>query len=1028
MYNAHTQNSATHQGSRDSRHGKGKKKMLKIVPGMQQKSKTVRKKERRARRKEKRDKTHIRRINAQSSSHECSSRSADHWSEAPTFVIQQPFQAFDMTSDSALNCGLAVPRAVPEELQLSFSNATEVALQSCVHARTADEQHDAVQHLLAIPDMLPRRKAIMRTRKLLNPPKQPEKRLHQMLWRAQAARINHHITQGDVNSAIRCIDPLANLDSDLLWEAFNVSQIKHEEPDVPDESFKSYKSDSVTSETEVHGDQPGTYTTYSIKCDENILQQALKQLVSDRVHQGPSGWTAHQLQVAITRNHSTFQAAIHFVNTILKGDLPHLPDLLKASKATHRNQDGRKSALAHQEPWLQLVSTCAALSAASHPQMRDALQPRQMCFQNSKGTSSFSHAVQAGAVNHPDDVSLLLTLKDPHSSVSLQAVQDAVAIHTPELLPFVKWLYGACSTATAHEELSPTGLRPGDSFSRALISLTLSDLLKEVENNHAGIGVLAHQDAVVLQGPAAVVLSAVKDMKHLGADLGLRFTEEDYPVFPHTKAAAEGLDQLSGIVQVPGIVADGQIIAGSSQFASQHAKQRVKATDRDIKRAMGLPLPLQVKVPLLRGLVRARLSDLLAQDSAVTRSARRKLEDQAVLHLCKIMQCQESQLDRRQLLLPVRLGGSGIVELPYLHGGLANDAAYLTAAAHAQEMVKLGPPRFHPFAGKSGKKNNRKLKRLLSGLGDTGKTKLQTDFPNRQEFAALFSQLLKDSQDVRYENLLESHMDDVRNNGSPEQAARSKLDAARMRSVVHPCGHAWFNVLPARPALRLEDKEFLAGFWHMFAVVLHEAQTGQDEVKCKCGESLHEMTPGHTMTCQSFNKGWNTRHNMLQDTWIEAIEEVGFKTIKEPFVRDFIPGGIEEGQEYYGKRGDIVFWMGGEAQMTDVSVAHVSSSRSWSKAGAAALARDRLKANKYEKTPGNYVFVPLSMETYGTLGDPAEELIRRLAFEAYRRNLTQSVQEYIDRTHELLSVTLCQGNAGIYSSYHPLWIRVGEKQ
>ena len=175
------------------------------------------------------------------------------------------------------------------------------------------------------------------------------------------------------------------------------------------------------------------------------------------------------------------------------------------------------------------------------------------------------------------------------------------------------------------------------------------------------------------------------------------------------------------------------------------------------------------------------------------------------------------------------------------------------------------------------------------------------------------------------------------------------------------------------------------------------------------------------MTCKEFNKGWNTRHDQLVEAWCIIIERAGCATSLEPLVRDLVPGGIEKHEAFYGKRGDILFELNGEKILVDVSVAHVSKSQSWRLSGAAATARDRKKCRSYDHVPGNYEFVPLSMESYGTMGSPADELLRSLANAAYKSNLTESVNAFISLAHGELSVALCKGNSVLYRCYHDHW-------
>jgi hypothetical protein len=97
------------------------------------------------------------------------------------------------------------------------------------------------------------------------------------------------------------------------------------------------------------------------------------------------------------------------------------------------------------------------------------------------------------------------------------------------------------------------------------------------------------------------------------------------------------------------------------------------------------------------------------------------------------------------------------------------------------------------------------------------------------------------------------------------------------------------------------------------------------------------------------------------------------------------------------------------------------------RSGAAAAGRDRKKTKSYEQVPGTYEFVPLSMETYGTLGIPAEELIVRLAHAAHKANRTDSVETFVRLAQSELSMALCRGNSVLYRCYHEHWAKGGDR-
>jgi hypothetical protein len=85
--------------------------------------------------------------------------------------------------------------------------------------------------------------------------------------------------------------------------------------------------------------------------------------------------------------------------------------------------------------------------------------------------------------------------------------------------------------------------------------------------------------------------------------------------------------------------------------------------------------------------------------------------------------------------------------------------------------------------------------------------------------------------------------------------------------------------------------------------------------------------------------------------------------------------------------GDILLSLPQAMSITDVSITHPLSinalSAAAAMAGAASARRDQQKRAAYARVePNGYIFVPISVESYGRLGQPAMELLHKLGNEA----------------------------------------------
>jgi hypothetical protein len=99
------------------------------------------------------------------------------------------------------------------------------------------------------------------------------------------------------------------------------------------------------------------------------------------------------------------------------------------------------------------------------------------------------------------------------------------------------------------------------------------------------------------------------------------------------------------------------------------------------------------------------------------------------------------------------------------------------------------------------------------------------------------------------------------------------------------------------------------------------------------------------------------------------------------------------------------------------------------RSGAAAARRDREKIKKYAESPAkDFDLAPLTSESYGTLGKPAEELLARLARAAVENKRADSEETFLRWAYTLLSVSICKGNAEPYRPYRDYWEAKGSNK
>jgi hypothetical protein len=171
-----------------------------------------------------------------------------------------------------------------------------------------------------------------------------------------------------------------------------------------------------------------------------ITRQQLRQVINrlpKRSAPGPSGWTFEHIQAVAQSTPEGMDAVLSFVNTVLRGDAPECAEF-RASRLIALFKKPHGSALEHGvrpiaigEVWARLVSMCAM---AACPDTVPALAPLQVGVGVKGGAHVLGHAVRAGTLAHPDDVTLQLEFKNAFNSLSRKAMLKAVAARAPQLL------------------------------------------------------------------------------------------------------------------------------------------------------------------------------------------------------------------------------------------------------------------------------------------------------------------------------------------------------------------------------------------------------------------------------------------------------------------------------------------------------------------------------------------------------------------------------------------------------------------
>jgi hypothetical protein len=230
------------------------------------------------------------------------------------------------------------------------------------------------------------------------------------------------------------------------------------------------------------------------------------------------------------------------------------------------------------------------------------------------------------------------------------------------------------------------------------------------------------------------------------------------------------------------------------------------------------------------------------------------------------------------------------------------------------------------------------------------------------------------------------------------ESATTQHDKARLLASSRKEAGAWLSALPC-PSLGLTlDNSSLR-----IAVGLRLGSPLCHPHTCVCGEPVNNRGT-HGLSCVK-KGGTFSRHSALNEIIRQAFSKVNVPTILEP------PGMFRTD----GKRADgltLAPWSHGKSLVWDATCSdtlcksYVSlTSRT---AGAAAAKAENKKRALYSQLPTQYTLCPFAVETLGSFGDDAMQLVRELG-----ARLRQSSGDAREKTWltQRISVAIQRGNA-----------------
>jgi len=245
---------------------------------------------------------------------------------------------------------------------------------------------------------------------------------------------------------------------------------------------------------------------------------------------------------------------------------------------------------------------------------------------------------------------------------------------------------------------------------------------------------------------------------------------------------------------------------------------------------------------------------------------------------------------------------------------------------------------------------------------------------------------------------------------------RDQRDLARLRSVACRAAGLWMDTTPFSRWVRLGDFAVRAGLRHHLG--LPYLPQNAHSMVCACKRRVQVADYDHFMVC-STQSARHQLHEFTGGAIRGAIGSAGVASSREPRVHD-LPGGDQARHaQHAGARMDIVVLLDPEGIVAlDQSIIHPAadsySAEAALREGAAAEKRDASKRAAYATVdPHGYHFVPFTVESYGRIGKPGMQFLRKLAQVASQAPGVQGFDKgrFMEMALRRISVALCNGVA-----------------
>ena len=591
--------------------------------------------------------------------------------------------------------------------------------------------------------------------------------------------------------------------------------------------------------------------------------------------------------------------------------------------------------------------------------------PIQLGLGSSGGCEAAVHSTRRFLNHMPADfVVAKLDFSNAFNSLHRDTMLSAVADNVPEIYRFCHLAYDTSSSLKFFKHIvsSQEGAQQGDPLGPLLFCLSIHPLLLTCKSQLK----IAFMDDITLGGPAPVVAADVTMIKFCGEPQGLLLNDKKCEAITSNGHTDEvSLQQFIQLTPSSSTLLGAPLLQGPAM--DECLQKRCSDLERAISRlelisahdALVL-LRACFSAPVLQHTLRSSPCYghmLLTSFDSLLRSALSKI--------CNVTLSDDQWL---QASLPVRSGGLGIRRVASLAS-----SAFIASAVSTRDLQE-------------------QILQNNAQMPDTAfETCLQT-WRENVNAKPVPAQPSANKQQAWDKPVTEQEFTDLL------QRQTNDYDKARLLAAASKHSADWLHAIPITSCgLRLDDDAVRIAVGLRLGTDICEAHT------CYCGARV-DVRGSHALSCKRSN-GRLIRHNNLNDVILRSLTRAGIPATREPH-------GLLRAD---GKRPDgltLTPWREGRCVVWDVTVADTTAASylpaTAVTAGSAAESAATRKETKYADLSNRYLFIPIAIESHGTMCSKATSFLSELG---RRISVTTSDVRETSFLYQRISVALQRFNA-----------------